>query len=100
MARQIAMKRVVDRVAIEGEYYAALQRTIRSYTTLEHYANHKVNGHNCGLAWKPAIAVTPLATVRNAISEAMNVLYTRDSNVRRFTRCQRFTDDGFERTRL
>ena len=66
------MKRVVHRVAIEGEYYAAIQRMVRCYTTLEHYANHKVNGHNCGLAWKPAIAVTPLATVRNAISEAMN----------------------------
>ena len=40
-----------------------------------HYANHKVNGHNYGVAWrKPAIAAMPLATTRNAISEAMNVL--------------------------
>ena len=67
------MKRVVDRVAMEGKHYAAIQRTIRSYTTLEHYANHKVNGHSCGLVWKPAIAVTPLATAWNAISEAMNI---------------------------
>ena len=40
-----------------------------------HFANHKVKGHNYGVAWKPAIAAIPLATTRNAISEAMNVLY-------------------------
>ena len=37
-----------------------------------HYVNHKVNGDNYGMAWKPVI---PLAATRNAISEAMNVLY-------------------------
>ena len=42
-----------------------------------HYANHKVNGHNYGVAWKPAIEAMPLATTRNAISEAINVLHER-----------------------
>ena len=41
-----------------------------------HYANHKVNGRNYGVAWKPTIAAMPLATTRNAISEAMNVFHT------------------------
>ena len=40
-----------------------------------HYANHKVNGYNYGGALKPATAAMPLATTKNAISEAMNVLY-------------------------
>ena len=47
-----------------------------------HYANHKVYGHKYGLAWKPAIAAMPLATSRNAISEATNVLYECDNKVR------------------
>ena len=28
-----------------------------------------------GVAWKPAIGTMPLALTRNALSEAMNVLY-------------------------
>ena len=69
------MKRVADSVAMEGQHYAAMQRNIRCYTVREHYANHKVNGHICGLAWRPAIAALPLETARNAISESMNILY-------------------------
>ena len=45
------------------------------------YANHKVNGHNYVVAWKPAIAAIPLATTRNPISEAMNVLDERENKV-------------------
>ena len=56
-----------------------------------HYASHKVNGHNYGVAWKPAIAAMPLATTRNAISEAMNVLDERENKVRRSRHCQSFT---------
>ena len=56
-----------------------------------HNENYKVQGHNYGVAWKPAIAAMPLATTRNAISEAMNVLYTRENKVRRYRRCQSFT---------
>ena len=57
-----------------------------------HYANYKVNGQNYGMAWKPVIAVMPLATTQNAISEAMNVLYERENTckVQRCRHCQRF----------
>ena len=55
-----------------------------------HYANHKVNGHNYGVARKPAIAAMPLATTRKAISEAMNVLYERESKLRTCSHCQSF----------
>ena len=27
-----------------------------------HYANYKVNGHNYGVVWKPAVAAMPLVT--------------------------------------
>ena len=93
IACQIAMKRVVDCVAMGGKHYVAIQRMIRScmYTTMERYANHKVSDHSCGLVWKPATAVTPLATAWNAISEAMKILYTSENNMRRRRRSQSFT---------
>ena len=75
IARVIAMKCVVDCVAMEGEHHTAIQCTLPFSVPWERYANHKVNGHLCGLACKPAIAVTPLATAWNAISEAMNILH-------------------------
>ena len=60
---------------MEGEHHAAIQCTLPRSVPPERYANYKVNGHLCGLACKPAIAVTPLATTWNAISEAMNILH-------------------------
>ena len=42
-----------------------------------HYAKHKINSHIYGVAWKHGIAVMPKAITRNAINEAMNVLYER-----------------------
>ena len=81
------MKCVADCMAMEGKRYATVQHTIR----VIHYANHKVNGHNYGVAWKPAIAAVRLATTQNAISEAMNVLCKRENKVRRCRRCQSFT---------
>ena len=34
-----------------------------------HYANHKVNSHNYGVAWKLAVAAMPLLKTWNVISE-------------------------------
>ena len=56
-----------------------------------HYANYKVNGHNYSVARKLAITAMPVATTRNAISEAMNVLHERANKVRKCRHCQSFT---------
>ena len=49
---------------MEGKHYATILSIILGAM---HYANYEVNGHNYGLAWKPAIAAMPLATIQNAM---------------------------------
>ena len=85
------MKRVADSLLTAWPWKANTTLPYNAQYVAIHYANYEVNGHNYSVVWKPAIAAMPLATTRNAISEAMNVLKERENKVRRCTRCQSYT---------